>query len=114
MMKERFERMTLDQLYAVRETLCYLSPPMENHGSSIAQLFADLDESHPSRGAWIEIVRNTTSPSIPGISRTPHGVRGLKSAAGPRPHGVCLSHPSRVRGLNCLTGAPGQFAGDAA
>lgn len=25
-----------------------------------------------------------------------------------------LSHPSRVRGLNCLTGAPGQFAGDAA
>ena len=28
MMKERFERMTLDQLYAVRETLCYLSPPM--------------------------------------------------------------------------------------
>lgn len=26
MMKERFERMTLDQLYAVRETLCYLSP----------------------------------------------------------------------------------------
>ena len=70
--------------------------------------------SHPSRGAWIEIVRNTTSPSIPGISRTPHGVRGLKSAAGPRPHGVCLSHPSRVRGLNCLTGAPGQFAGDAA
>lgn len=71
-------------------------------------------KSHPSRGAWIEIVRNTTSPSIPGISRTPHGVRGLKSAAGPRPHGVCLSHPSRVRGLNCLTGAPGQFAGDAA
>lgn len=44
MMKERFERMTLDQLYAVRETLCYLSPPMENHGSSIAQLFADLDD----------------------------------------------------------------------
>ena len=34
-------------------------------------------QSHPSRGAWIEIVRNTTSPSIPGISRTPHGVRGL-------------------------------------
>lgn len=74
----------------------------------------DVVRSHPSRGAWIEIVRNTTSPSIPGISRTPHGVRGLKSAAGPRPHGVCLSHPSRVRGLNCLTGAPGQFAGDAA
>lgn len=44
MMKERFERMTLGQLYAVRETMCYLYPPMENHGSSIAQLFADLDD----------------------------------------------------------------------
>lgn len=56
--------------------------------------------SHPSRGAGIEIVRNTTSPSIPGISRTPHGVRGLKSAAGPRPHGVCLSPPSRGAWIN--------------
>ena len=44
MMKERFERMTLDQLYAVRETTCNLPTPRDNHGSSIAQLFADLDD----------------------------------------------------------------------
>ena len=33
--------------------------------------------SHPSRGAWIEIVPQVTAPSG-GWCRTPRGVRGLK------------------------------------
>ena len=35
-------------------------------------------ESHPSRGAWIEIVLSHKN-STRSASRTPHGVRGLKS-----------------------------------
>ena len=34
-------------------------------------------ESHPSRGAWIEIAGNHTVDQVFG-SRTPRGVRGLK------------------------------------
>ena len=36
-------------------------------------------ESHPSRGAWIEIAEFTNVYQEPR-GRTPHGVRGLKSA----------------------------------
>ena len=34
-------------------------------------------ESHPSRGAWIEIGLGAREVSV-GTSRTPRGVRGLK------------------------------------
>ena len=44
--------------------------------------FRELDkgvkESHPSRGAWIEI-RPGQVCAGQGCGRTPHGVRGLKS-----------------------------------
>ena len=33
--------------------------------------------SHPTRGAWIEILTVAESP-LTSTSRTPHGVRGLK------------------------------------
>ena len=35
------------------------------------------DRSHPSRGAWIEIVESPHGIR-PRVGRTPHGVRGLK------------------------------------
>ena len=38
----------------------------------------EIAESHPARGAWIEIVKNTVRP-IASSRRTPQGVRGLKS-----------------------------------
>ena len=54
--------------------------------------------SHPSRGAWIEI--EDAAASIKKISsRTPHGVRGLKSharRAAPLPN---RRTPHGVRGL---------------
>ena len=37
-------------------------------------------KSHPSRGAWIEIVSDDVR-ALYNHSRTPRGVRGLKSAA---------------------------------
>ena len=44
-MKERFEQMTLDQLYAIRETMCYLYPPMEGIEDETAnQLWYDLED----------------------------------------------------------------------
>ena len=65
--------------------------------------------SHPSRGAWIEIVHAPQGQHRQG-SRTPHGVRGLKSD-----WSVLWLHPSSrtphgVRGLKfrpcqpCLAG----------
>ena len=53
-------------------------------------------KSHPSRGAWIEMLASTLINKTSG-SRTPHGVRGLKCFvfrwiqcfyAGRTPHGV--------------------------
>lgn len=44
-MKERFERMTLDQLDAIREVLCYLYPPMESIDNDTAYyLWEDLED----------------------------------------------------------------------
>ena len=34
-------------------------------------------QSHPTRGAWIEII-DTSTAYIYNLCRTPHGVRGLK------------------------------------
>ena len=51
-------------------------------------------ESHPSRGAWIEIVLSHKN-STRSASRTPHGVRGLKSHVSRVGHHGASSHPSR-------------------
>ena len=55
---------------------------------------SDRPESHPSRGAWIEIiVHGAVNKAL--IRRTPRGVRGLKfgvMGGGGRPN---MSHPSR-------------------
>lgn len=39
-MKDRFEKMSIEQLYAAREVLTYLYPPME----TACDLLDDLDE----------------------------------------------------------------------
>ena len=43
-MKERFEEMTLDQLVAIREVMCYLYPPMEGMDETAARLWHDLED----------------------------------------------------------------------
>lgn len=44
-MKERFEEMTIQQLDAIREVLCYLYPPTESIEDDTAQhLWDDLEE----------------------------------------------------------------------
>lgn len=44
-MKERFEEMTLDQLDAIREVMCYLYPPMESIQDETAyHLWDDLED----------------------------------------------------------------------
>ena len=50
--------------------------------------------SHPSRGAWIEILPGELVKSVV-LSRTPHGVRGLKCHHLVRQPVVPWSHPSR-------------------
>ena len=52
------------------------------------------DESHPSRGAWIEI-SGLRARTATGSRRTPHGVRGLKYEVVAEPHPCRTSHPSR-------------------
>lgn len=42
-MKERFEEMTLDQLDAIREVMCYLYPPMEGMDETAERLWHDLE-----------------------------------------------------------------------
>ena len=42
-MKERFEEMTLDQLDAIHETLCYLFDPDHKMTAGEAQLWSDLE-----------------------------------------------------------------------
>ena len=44
-MKERFEEMTLDQLDAIREVMCYLYPSMEGiQDETAARLWHDLED----------------------------------------------------------------------
>lgn len=55
-MKDRFERMTLDQLDAIYEVLCYLYPPMEAPpNDTVAYLWNDLEEVRLRKSAeWEE------------------------------------------------------------
>ena len=56
--------------------------------------YAGEDQSHPARGAWIEMA--VTRPLwMPGACRTPQGVRGLKSCSRPSFRFVPPSHPAR-------------------
>lgn len=44
-MKECFEKMTLDQLDAIREVMCYLYPPMESiQDETASHLWDDLED----------------------------------------------------------------------
>ena len=62
--------------------------------------------SHPSRGAWIEMLRVL---ELLGkyLSRTPHGVRGLKCVASVARLVAMTSHPSRGAWIEMKN--PGQF-----
>ena len=53
-----------------------------------------VGRSHPSRGAWIEIIP-LTMQQRKKKSRTPHGVRGLKLMKSVLPSRHVQSHPSR-------------------
>ena len=44
-MKKRFEKMTLDQLDAIREVMCYLYPPTESiQDDTASRLWDDLED----------------------------------------------------------------------
>ena len=60
--------------------------------------------SHPSRGAWIEIV-GMSGLRNPTACRTPHGVRGLKYSIGHIPLRCRESHPSRGAWIEIRTPA---------
>ncbi len=65
--------------------------------SSITANFA----SHPSRGAWIEIKQKLSSIGYKR-RRTPHGVRGLKLLKDIMDELGTSRTPHGVRGLKCL------------
>ena len=48
-----------------------------------------MTQSHPSRGAWIEITG--TPPISCAGRRTPHGVRGLKSCRPQQHHAFAVA-----------------------
>ena len=50
--------------------------------------------SHPTRGAWIEILVDFDRVNVV-LSRTPPGVRGLKSTISVICAGDAMSHPTR-------------------
>ena len=54
--------------------------------------------SHPSRGAWIEMLDNSPR-MIAFTTRTPHGVRGLKCLLAHFIHNGEARTPHGVRGL---------------
>ena len=57
--------------------------------------------SHPTRGAWIEIIYEIL-PEILALCRTPHGVRGLKSLLSRAVAAIPCRTPHGVRGLKYL------------
>ena len=60
------------------------------------------DGSHPARGAWIEISRDTAR-GLMVRSRTPQGVRGLKCLPSASISRVSGRTPQGVRGLKLQT-----------
>ena len=62
--------------------------------SMTATLYRASSPSHPTRGAWIEIGRVGIATMIAG-SRTPPGVRGLKSHISLHRYIEWKSHPTR-------------------
>ena len=60
-----------------------------------------ISRSHPSRGAWIEIISIYTTPATPP-RRTPHGVRGLKLLECQKHRGNHSRTPHGVRGLKSI------------
>ena len=54
-MKERFENMTLDQLDAIREVMCYLYPPTESiRDEAASHLWNDLEAVRSQKTAeWL-------------------------------------------------------------
>ena len=77
-------------------TLLMVSHPSRGAWIEIEESCPVVDDmmSHPSRGAWIEI---SSSPGLKVtlLSRTPHGVRGLKSQRHKANVQTAWSHPSR-------------------
>ena len=65
-------------------------------------LVSVTQESHPSRGAWIEI-RRVGGVGASAASRTPRGVRGLKSPPPPTERALSRRTPRGVRGLKSGT-----------
>ena len=59
--------------------------------------------SHPSRGAWIEMIMSKTL-NTPNRSRTPHGVRGLKLTINGNATAALKSHPSRGAWIEICAG----------
>ena len=60
-----------------------------------------LPQSHPSRGAWIEIRLSDVFFWLKS-RRTPHGVRGLKSQIEKLRNNIIESHPSRGAWIEML------------
>ena len=78
--------------------LGYLAGSHPSRGAWIeimnSTLHGGFGRSHPSRGAWIEICFDGPRPPAPR-SRTPHGVRGLKCERVSVFTPGHASHPSR-------------------
>ena len=73
----------------------------------LKQMGVESHESHPARGVWIEIFYHSGSLQT-RISRTPQGVRGLKSLlAGLQTTQVHRRTPQGVRGLKFGVGLAG-------
>ena len=54
-MKERFEEMTIQQLDAIREVLCYLYPPTDSiKDDTVQHLWDDLEEALAGKRAEYE------------------------------------------------------------
>ena len=51
-------------------------------------------KSHPARGAWIEMAEISVEVAE-AIRRTPQGVRGLKSISPIASRAISMSHPAR-------------------
>ena len=67
----------------------------------ILRAMGDIAQSHPARGAWIEIPYARRAKNT-GACRTPQGVRGLKSQQPAALPGRAASHPARGAWIEIL------------